>query len=403
MNAPESATDWPRVWLLVAAGVAASFQVGKVPPALPAVRADLGMGLVAAGWVLSLFNLLGVVAGSMIGALASGWGERRAVLAGLAVVAAASAAGAAAPGAAWLLATRFIEGAGFLVVVIALPALIARAAAPADLKLAFGLWGAYMPVGTATMILLAPWFIAGLGGWRGLWLANAVLVAAMAAVLAVATAGTPLARRVTAARATAAGLLSDLHRTVTAAGPILLAVAFGAYTLQYLALTGFLPTIYGEGGFTPAAAAQLTALVVILNAFGNMLGGALLHRGLPRWALIAVASGFMALSTIVTYANVAFVWRYAACLAFSLVGGLLPTSVLGGTAALTPERRLVPIVNGLVVQGSNIGQVLGPPAVAALAAATGGWRLSPLVFLAAGAVGVAAALRLRRVEHAVGS
>jgi MFS family permease len=395
----ERPTDWPRVWLLVTAGVVGACQIGKVPPALPALRADLGIGLVTAGWVLSLFNLLGVAAGSVIGALAAGWGERRTVLVGLWVVAAASAAGAAATGETWLLATRFVEGAGFLVIVIALPALIARAAVPADMKLAFGLWGTYMPAGTATMLLLAPWLIAGLGGWRGLWLANGALTAAMAALLTIATAGTPLARRA-GARASPHALIADIRRTVASAGPLLLAIAFATYTLQYLALTGFLPTIYGEGGFAPAAAAQLTALVVIMNVLGNLAGGALLHRGLPRWALIATASGFMALSTLAIYAGIAFAWRYSACLAFSFVGGLLPTSVLGGTAALTPEKRLVPIANGLVVQGSNIGQVIGPPAVAALAAAAGGWQLSPLVFLVAGGIGVAAALLLRPVERA---
>jgi MFS family permease len=392
-------TDWPRVGLLVAAGVVAAFQIGKVPPALPVLRDDLSIGLVTAGWVLALFNLLGVVAGSVIGALAAGWGERRTLVAGLWLVAAASAAGAAAGGAGWLLATRFVEGAGVLAVVIAIPALIARAATPRDMKLAFGLWGAYMPVGTAIMILLAPWCIAA-AGWRGLWLIDAALTAAMAMLLAAATAAAPLARRAGAARATPQALLADLRRTVTAPGPLLLMLAFAAYTLQYLALTGFLPTIYGEGGFAPAAAAQLTALVVLCNALGNLMGGALLHRGLPRWVLIAAASAFMALSTLVIYAPTAFAWRYGACLAFSFVGGLLPTSVLGGTAALTPDPRLVPIANGLVVQGSNIGQLIGPPAVAALAAASDGWQLSPLVFLGAGTLGVAAAFLLRRSERA---
>lgn len=405
MTADDPRTDWPRVCLLVAAGMVAACQIGKVPPALPALRLDLGIGLVTAGWVLGLFNLLGVIAGSMTGALAAVVGERRAALGGLWLVAAAGALGAAAPGESWLLASRFVEGTGFLVVVIAIPALLARVAAPADLKLAFGLWGAYMPVGTATMILAAPALMEAAGGWRGLWLANAGLMAAIAVTLARATAGTALARPAAVRRgdrAVVAGILSDLRRTVAAPGPLLLAVAFGSYTLQYLALTGFMPTIFVEQDFAPAAAAQLTALVVLVNAFGNFAGGTLLYRGLERWLLMTIASATMALSTLLIYsASAGFAWRYAACLTFSFVGGLLPTSALGGAAALAPEKRLIPIANGLVVQGSNIGQVVGPPSVAALAAWAGGWQMSPLIFIAAGSVGVIAALLLRRVERAL--
>lgn len=405
MTENDQRTDWPRVCLLVAAGMVAACQIGKVPPALPVLRLDLGIGLVTAGWVLGLFNLLGVVAGSVTGAIAALIGERRAALGGLWLVALAGALGAAAPGESWLLVSRFVEGVGFLVVVIAIPALLARAAAPGDLKLAFGLWGAYMPVGTATMILAAPLLMEIAGGWRGLWLANAALMAAIAVTLERATAGTALAAPVAqprhGGRAIAAGILGDLRRTVAAPGPLLLAIAFGSYTLQYLALTGFMPTIFVEQDFAPAAAAQLTALVVLVNAFGNFAGGTLLHHGLARWMLMATASATMAVSTLLIYAaNAGFAWRYAACLAFSFVGGLLPTSALGGAAALAPERRLIPIANGLVVQGSNIGQVIGPPAVAALAAWAGGWQMSPLIFIAAGSVGVAAAVLLRRIERA---
>jgi MFS family permease len=51
------------------------------------------------------------------------------------------------------------------------------------------------------------------------------------------------------------------------------------------------------------------------------------------------------------------------------------------------------------MQGSNLGQSLGPPAVAKLAAATGSWRWSPVVLLAAALVGGALALLLRRLER----
>ncbi len=53
-----SRTPWALVGLLVAAGIVAAFHVGKVPPALPSIREDLGASLRQAGWLLSIVNLI---------------------------------------------------------------------------------------------------------------------------------------------------------------------------------------------------------------------------------------------------------------------------------------------------------------------------------------------------------
>src|SRR5215472_10348355 len=91
----QSATDWRAVGFAVAAGIVGAFQIGKAAIALPALRADLGMGLAAAGWVLGIFNLIGILAGMALGALIGGWGDRRALLLGLLLLATAGLAGAA--------------------------------------------------------------------------------------------------------------------------------------------------------------------------------------------------------------------------------------------------------------------------------------------------------------------
>ena len=72
------------------------------------------MTLTQAAWVISIFNVVGIVSGMALGAMADRIGHRRMVLAGLLIV--------ATP----LLATRFVEGVGFMIVVVATPALIAR-------------------------------------------------------------------------------------------------------------------------------------------------------------------------------------------------------------------------------------------------------------------------------------
>jgi MFS family permease len=75
---------------------------------------------------------------------------------GLAVQGGCSAIGALSDGAAMLLATRVLEGFGFLAVTVAAPALIAQATPQITRDRAFALWATFMPGGITGVLLAAP-------------------------------------------------------------------------------------------------------------------------------------------------------------------------------------------------------------------------------------------------------
>ena len=52
--------DHRAAWLVVLAGGVAALQVGKLPPALPALQAELGLTLVQSGFLLSMVQLAGM-------------------------------------------------------------------------------------------------------------------------------------------------------------------------------------------------------------------------------------------------------------------------------------------------------------------------------------------------------
>src|SRR6476659_362522 len=111
-------TPWPLVGLLIAAGMVAAFHVGKAPPALPSIRADLGASLRQAGWLLSIINLVTAVGGMAIALTADRLGHRRLILFGTALVTATSLLGGMASSAEILLGLRVLEGLGFVSVVV---------------------------------------------------------------------------------------------------------------------------------------------------------------------------------------------------------------------------------------------------------------------------------------------
>lgn len=366
--------------VVIAAGVAAALHVGKLPPAIAPLREALGLSLVQAGFLLSLVQAAGMTLGLVFGAAADALGLRRSMIAGLAVLALASALGGAAPGIAPLMVLRAVEGIGFLLVVLPAPGLVRQLVAPGRVSVMLGVWGAYMPLATALALLSGPLFIQVLG-WRGWWWGLALLSALMALALARAVpAATADAR---AASHTSppppGGWTARLRRTLGTSGPWLVALSFAMYSGQWLAVIGFLPTVYGQAGVPAAANAVLTALAAAANIAGNIASGRLLQRGVAAPRLLATGFTTMALASVLTFADLPGLplppaLRFVAVLVFSGVGGLIPATLFALALRLAPGPGTLSTTVGWVQQWSALGQFAGPPLVAWVAARTGGWQ-----------------------------
>lgn len=389
-------TRWPLALLLFGAGLVVALQLGKAVAALPTLRVDMGLSLVVGGWVISAFNVAGAVSGLLIGATIDRIGHRRAALAGLTLATVCSGLGALTGDAPALLATRFGEGLGFTLTVLAVPPLLVRVSSARQHGLVFGIWAAYMPAGIAVATAATPYVLSEFG-WRGLWLAAAALNAFWVVAFAAATRTVPRSAVDSGTR-----IRSTVRAVATSRGPLLLAGVFAAYSLQFLSVFGFLPTLLtGRYGVPAVTAAALTALALCANIPGNILGGALRKRGVPRWILICCASAVMAGSALGIYAaGLPIGLRYGSCLVLSFAGGVIPATLFGAVPRLAPSPRAVAATVGVVQQGAVLGQALGPPAVAAVAAAAGGWQASPMVLAAAAVVAAGLGLALRRFDTA---
>jgi hypothetical protein len=195
-------------------------------------------------------------------------------------------------------------------------------------------------------------------------------------------------------------LWEDLLRTVSSAGPVLLAGTFLIYGLEWLAVMGFLPTmLVEEYGLNPGRASVLTATMVAANIPGNLFGGWLFHRGCRQWKLIALSSILMGSCSLGIYSSeLSFLIRYISCLVFFGAAGLLAASVLGGAPAYAPSPHQVATTYGLIIQGGQLGQAIGPPILALMVSAGGGWKSAPWLLGGAAAVGVAISLGLALLE-----
>ncbi len=389
-------TRWGIILLAISAGIVIAFQIGKVPASIPTLQRELRLSLVDAGWTISLLYSFAAVTGLATGALADRLGARRVAVFGLLTAGVGSVIGGFADGLAGLLASRVVEGVGAVAVLVTAPGLILRAVQPKDMRLAMGLWGTFMPTGIAIMLLLTPVLLATIG-WRGMWFANAGIVVAFSAWLWAGTRATPDPPLPSGPRP---GLWRDATAVLRRPGPALLAGIFGLYALTYLCVTAFLPKFLIQAhGWDAAAAAIATALIIAANAAGNLIGAWLSHRGVARWLLIAIGIGTMGVTAWFIYQP----WlsdsaRIAVAFTFSLVGGLLPASVFASVQMYAPQPDKVAGVNGLILQGTNIGQLMGPPLFAMIVAAST-WGDGSWLMVGVAALAIVLAVTLGRVER----
>ena len=145
----EQRTHWPAVIAALFAGVVGALAFGKMSPALPLLSDEFHLSLIQAGWLVSAFNALAAGSAIFFGLFSDRIGALRLCIFGVLCLAAGGLLGALAPGAPLLVASRLIEGLGFIAAVVSAPGLITAATAPGRLGVAFGLWGSYLPVGVS--------------------------------------------------------------------------------------------------------------------------------------------------------------------------------------------------------------------------------------------------------------
>ena len=388
-------TRWGVAALAILAGVIAATQIGKVPPSMPVLGAEFAIGMVALGWVASIFNATGAILGLPFGALSDGFGHRRVLVLSLWTIAAGSLLGAFTDSYTLLFATRVIEGVGYLGIIVAAPSLVVEATNPRDFGLALGLWSSFLPFGFASMMVISPLFLDTVG-WQGLWLFNAGLLAAFAVVFMIGT--RDLESLPNRRREPPTLHLGKAFGVAGLMAPWLLVLALVAYTLQWFGLNAWMPTFFtGTLGYSLGGAAALSALVVFANGPGAVFGSWLLHKGWANWVLTVLGCGFMGVIGFLVFSDfVADSAKLWLALAFSFLGGLLPPAVISLVPAVSPSPSHIGAVNGFVMQGNNFGYMMGAPIFAFAVETTGTWESAAWLLLVLGVFGVAVGLVSRR-------
>jgi predicted MFS family arabinose efflux permease len=155
--------------------------------------------------------------------------------------------------------------------------------------------------------------------------------------------------------------------------------------------------VYQQAGYTGGLVALLTALAAAVNIIGNVMAGRLLAKGVGPGRLMSIAYGVMGIGAVLAFAgDVPPLVAYLSVLLFSGVGGLIPGTLFGVSVRLAPDDDTVSTTVGWMQQLSALGQFVGPPAVAWLAATIGNWHWTGIATGACSLLGLWVAARVQQ-------
>lgn len=338
---PDARTPWPLIASLYLTGLIAGMQFSKISLTLAGL-AEVYPGSPVA-FAVSGVAVMGILFGVMAGGITASFGPRRAILSALGASALVGGAEAFLPPFHVFMALRVLEGAGHLVLVVAVPTLMARLAADKDRPMVMGLWATFFGVGFAVAALVMG------ENLRGAYGGHAVFAAIMLGILwAMLPRGVVVTRR-------PLPRLSD-HLMIYAT-PHLFApgLGHGIYAMLFLALITFLPASLG--------ALWLAPILPLAGIAGSFVAG-ILTRWIAPGRLVPITFAAMALLFALTMVAGAAA-PYVVILAMG-VSGIAAGAGFAAVPWLNEADDDRALSNGALAQLGNIGTFTGTPVLAVL-------------------------------------
>ncbi len=390
----QTSTSWIHVFIAFLGGCTLTIHIGKIPAAIPFFMKDLGIDLFAAGILVSALPFLSGSTGIIMGGYADKLGHIRSAVFGLIICGLASLFGATATSFSGIIILRIFEGLGYLLATVSLPALIVSSSTEKDRPVALGIWGAFFPVGMASILLLSPYLILTIK-WQGLWIVTGSVTLIWGIILSIAFRGRPGPTRETVP-------ITAALKFLTKKGPLLLAGCFVMYSAQFLAITSFLPAMLIDiYTLSVNRAATLGALVIAGNIIGNISSGLLLRLGIPRHVILAAAAAASAICTLIVFNDFFSMFiRVGSAFAFTTISGLIPGTLSASAPHYIERPGQMASIVGLMMQFAAIGQIIGPIILSATVDGFGSWEYASIFTISAALFGVVFAVILSQVKTA---
>jgi nitrate/nitrite transporter NarK len=277
--------------------------------------------------------------------------------------------GALATDATAMLLGRAIEGVSISLMAVVAPTAISMWFEPQERGLPMGIWAAWVPVGNVVMFNVAHPLIKAFD-WQAVWWFGALFVfvtLVLFGLVVTSPAESELRRNNPSVPPASFG------RTLLNPSAWLLALAFGAFGFSLLGYNTWAPTFLADTLHIEPSAANAYASLMFLAAIpANVAAGWVINRLRNRYSLLPVAF-------LIT--GVLFLWSFRLesvsvvvpyMIALGVASNFIPTATLTLAPEAMPGLEFGSLALAIVIAGSNLGSLTGPPALGSILS-TGNW------------------------------
>lgn len=387
----KSKRAWVVAFAAIFAGIALALVQNKVAPCMTTLMSAFEIDMVTAGWLSSLFSLVGIIVAIPASIILNKFGPKRSGVFALFCAIAGSLIGIFSDNAALLMASRIIEGIGVGLIAVVGPTLIAMWFPEARRGLPMSIWGAYQMGAQAVMFFLGGLLTTSFG-WQGMWW-FALVVCVVALVFYLLCANSP---RPEESYADVESEDVSIVEGMKSVSSWVAALATMFFCIGCFGFLNWIATCWQQlYGWSEGEANMWVGFFSIGGVIAAVLIGALLNKITNRklfgivallcYGAISVVGMNMPVPTFIAL----FVVVYA------LADAGFPCVLWTMTAQTVKKPQLAGVAMGVVCVGFNLGILLGPPLTGAVVEAFG-WTAAS-IFICFACVVAAVTLKFVRL------
>lgn len=369
---------WVVAFATIFAGVSLALVQNKVAPSMTTLMDAFGIDMATAGWLSSLFSLVGIVIAIPAAVILNKVGPKRGGIIALACAVVGSLVGVLSGNVAVLMASRIIEGMGVGLMSVIGPSLIAMWFPEAKRGLPMSIWAAYQMGAQAVMFFLGALLTSSFG-WQGVWWFG-LAFCVVALVLYILCVKSP---RPEDSYADVESADVSIAEGVKSPSAWVLSLSTMLFCVGCFGFVNWIATCWAQTfGWSEGEANVWVGYFSIFGVIAAVIIGALLNLVKNRKVFgVVMLVCYGAASVFGMFMdNPGFLIGFV--VAYGFVDAGFPCVLWTMAAQTVKKPELAGVALGVVSIGFNVGVLLGPPIVGAIVEAAG-WHAGAIAICAA--------------------
>lgn len=256
--------------------IAAPVNLFKVPPVMFFMMSSLNLSIASAGFMMSVFAIMGIALALPSGFIVHGLGLKRSGIVALGALMIGSFIGWASDNSAQMIISRIIEGVGMCLISVIAPAAIAVWFPPEKRSIPMGIWATWVSAGSILMFLIAP-AMNSFWGWKSVWGFSSLYTLVMLFVFILFFRMPDTLNE--SINEEHGGDDESSFRPYSNTSIWVLAAVFVIFNIMVMAICTFMPSFLEiQRDFTPEKASAVTSLFLVASLIISPVAGYIAYR-----------------------------------------------------------------------------------------------------------------------------